>query len=386
MADYGKWTVTMDEVLDKLSIPQSGKNNFYITCPCCANSEKEKKLNVNIAKNVFRCAKCDTGGGPINLYSFFKTGSASPTAEECKEYVKEIKGVSSFKEADKVVFKRPKPKKIKVIDHEPTSLIKRSETYSLMMRGIGLNVKHYNDLISRGLRREDILNNGYRSVPDISGESMSSFLRTRGHDLIGVPGFFKNDKGLWTLATQTSGYFIPVRSLEGKLERGKGYVEGLQIRSDNPDDSKYKWLSSRDMLDGSGACTWAHFCGYPEEEVLLTEGPLKADIIYRFTKMPVIAIPGVNAIAHLDRLLDLLKKYKTKTIKVAFDMDLYTNPFVEKALNKLIKTLHEKGFETKVLKWDVNYKGYDDFLLYKFKELGGKLDDKMEDHGQNALL
>lgn len=387
--NYGKFTVTMPEVLSKLGIPTPGRNNFYIECPVCGSHKKRKTLNINLSKEVFRCAKCGAGGGAINMYSLYKTGSDRPNAEECAEYAKEIKRIDSFQVSDDFKSRLPEPVKIERIDHDPVALEVRSDTYSRLMKGLGLSVKHYNNLIDRGLRREDILNNGYRSISDFStskGEGIAKALTFQGADLIGVPGFLRNDNGNLTLARQGSGFFIPVRSLEGKIERGNGYVEGLQIRSDNPEDSKYRWLSSRDALDGSGAMTWAHFCGYPEEEVILTEGPLKADIIYRFINIPVIAIPGVNAISQLERMLDLLKSYGTKKIKIAFDMDMYTNQYVQAALENLRDLLTQKGFEIKVLNWDTKYKGYDDFLLAKFLEIGGKLDEKLVDHGQNALL
>lgn len=384
--DYGEFTVTMEEVVNKLGLSSNGKNNFYVRCPVCGKNEREKKLNINIGKGVFRCAKCGAGGGAINMYSLYKTGSDRPGAKECSEYTKEIKGIGSFKRSEAFKARVIEPVEYERIDHDPEELEKRSDVYSKMMNGFDLSVKHYNSLIRRGLRASDIRNNGYRSTPRKNGKTIAKSLIYQGADLIGVPGFYKDEKETWTMVGQGSGFFIPVRSLEGKIERGKGYVEGLQIRSDNPSDSKYRWLSSREMKDGSGALTWSHFVGYPEEEVILTEGPLKADIIYRFLNIPVIAIPGVNAITQLDRMLRLLKGYGTKSIRIAFDMDMYKNPLVKDALENLKVFLKERGFEFSVLEWDEKYKGYDDFLLSRYLKLGGKLDKEIEDHGQNIIF
>lgn len=373
--DYGKFTVSMDEVLAKIGIPiPAGKVKFNISCPVCSKNKREVKLNIDLAGGVFRCAKCGAGGGPLNLYGLFKTGSENLTKDECREYTKEIKGVKSFKQSPQ--FKRREPIVMERIDLDTADLNKRNDAYSYLMSGLGLTIRDYNNLIQRGLTREDIIFNGYRSAPQhTSGAKIAEIIRSKGCPLDGVPGFYTDKKGRWTFVKQSEGFLIPVRSIEGKIERTKGLIEGLQLRTYNPDESKYKWLSSRDFLNGAGALTWPHFVGYPEEEVLLTEGPLKADIIYKFTGKPVIGIPGVNAISQLEHLLNTLKKYKVKSIKIAFDMDMYINPFVKEALKTLSKLLKEKGFETKALKWDDQYKGYDDFLLAKYLEFGGKLDE-----------
>jgi hypothetical protein len=127
------------------------------------------------------------------------------------------------------------------------------------------------------------------------------------------------------------------------------------------------------MESGSGAETYVHFVGHPEQTCLLTEGPLKADIIHRFIGAPVIAVPGVSSIKNLRPMLDMLWKLGVRRIKTAFDMDYKSNINVQEAYINLILCLNEYGFIVERLTWDENYKGLDDYLKAVYLEKGGKL-------------
>ena len=68
-------------------------------------------------------------------------------------------------------------------------------------------------------------------------------------------------------------------------------------------------MSSRGLPGGHGAEGWVHIAGQPSEQVILTEGPLKADVIHYLTGITVIAVPGVNSLNHLEKALtDLLSQ------------------------------------------------------------------------------
>ena len=375
--------ITMADVLNVLNVPYSANRaSVNIPCPICDgpggfSRRTQKRLNVNIGKGVFRCAKCGTSGRSLGLYAFLTEGRdpRNMSSEDFVEIANKIQGGNGF---NKMKFQTKKQDEFVPVDTEAANVEKRSIGYSAFMQKLSLSKDHYNDLIRRGLRRVDIINNGYRSTPTFNGNKIAESLRRQGVDLYGVPGFFRDDNGFWRLVSQQSGYFIPVRDLSGKLLRGKGFVQGLQIRCDDPQGSKYMWLSSRDYKDGSGAKTWTHFCGYPEDEVIITEGPLKADIIYRFINKPVLAMPGVNAVEHLIPVLNKLRALGVKKIKIAFDMDMYSNKHVKQALENLKNIIESIGFEYTVLSWDTKYKGYDDYLLHQYLEAGNQLDGFLE--------
>ena len=62
-------------------------------------------------------------------------------------------------------------------------------------------------------------------------------------------------------------------------------------------------LSSAGLEEGCGAKTWVHLAGDPRPLVLLTEGPMKADVIHFLTGQTVLAVAGVNSLSQLRPLL-----------------------------------------------------------------------------------
>ncbi len=372
--------IPITRIMDMCNIGyDSSKSSVNIACPVCDGASADKRhrhLNVRLDGDVFRCPKCDAGGGAIAFYGFMVKGIdpaiVKGDKELYKEYLKEIKEKTG--DIDMYQYERKQTYEKKPIDFPPTDVISRDETYSALFNELSLSNDHYNNLVSRGLREKDIIKNGYVTTPIIGVKKIPGELRHQGMELAGVPGFFKKNNA-WAMMQMGRGIYIPVRDLSGLLDRGQGYIQGVQTRIDNPTTkNKYMWLSSRDYESGCGAETWCHFAGYPEETVYLTEGPLKADIIYRFINKPVIAVPGVNALKHLDDLFEQLKNLGVKKIRTAFDMDFKTNPHVQKGYNKLLNKIATYEFECEMIVWDENYKGYDDYLLHLYLEEGGKLD------------
>lgn len=372
--------IPIKAVLDLCGVSyRGGRSNEYIPCPICdsgRNDSRHRHLNVNFDKDVFRCPKCDTGGGSVALFAFIAKGihpeslANKATFASIASELTEKAGLGGTVET----FTYQPSYEEKPKDFPPTDIESRDEAYQAMFDKLELADDHYNNLVKRGLRESDIVAGGYVSTPIIGIKKIPSELRQEGIQLAGVPGFYKKNN-VWTMIQMGRGIYIPVRDLSGILARGKGYIQGIQNRLDNPPHgNKYMWLSSRDYESGCGAETWCHFAGYPEEEVLLTEGPLKADVIHRFLDQPVIAVPGVNALGHLDEFFDSLYKLGVKKIDTAFDMDFKTNPHVKKGYDKLISKIQEYGFSYEMMSWDDKYKGLDDYLLARYLAKGGKLD------------
>ena len=65
----------MTDILPLLPIqqPPYGKSSYNIPCPICDHSgSKEKHLNINLKRNVFRCPKCGQfSGGVFDLYAYY---------------------------------------------------------------------------------------------------------------------------------------------------------------------------------------------------------------------------------------------------------------------------------------------------------------------------
>lgn len=372
-------------ILDVLSLvnihPSTSRASFNINCPLCDQGEKnhrEKHLNVNIEKDVWCCPKCGSGGGAVHLYGFLAHGTDPAIIKGNKQliaqYLKEISEATGT-----VDLAQLKSRKVEVqkVDFPPTVLSERDFTYNCLLDKLSLSDSHMENLIRRGLRRSDIERNKYKSAPLIGLNKLPNELRMQDTcSLQGVPGFYKKG-GQWTLLKQNPGIMIPVREVSDDFsKRPQGMIQGLQVRYDKEPrpGCKYMWYSTRDMTSGSGAETWAHFVGYPEKTIWLTEGPLKGDIANRFLDQPFICIPGVNALYHLEDSLKILMDYGVRHIKTAFDMDYKTNPHVQKAYANLVDMLHKLRLTYERVNWSEQYKGIDDYLLAMYLKNGGRLD------------
>ena len=344
--------LTMSDALRLLGIENpSGRSNFNIACPACS-SGREKKLNINLSKDVFCCPKCSSGGGVVAFYAFMKHG-IDPDAIKNNPDLKlkildEMKG--GVPDYGNDVARKPKRKEKVSIEARMASIKKRDRLYNEFLDSLVLDKEDMENLLSRGLTESEIVKNGYKSVNnDFSFQNIPDF------NPLGVPGFYKENNA-WKIRNYGAGFYIPVRDLNGR-------IQGCQIRL-RSGKLRYLWLSSPELESGVGAETWSHFVGVPEETVMITEGPLKADIIYRFTKQPVIAVPGVSCLSHMEKMLISLKKVGVSKVLTCFDMDYKTNENVRKAYLKLISIIKDCGMSPKRLIWDENFKGYDDYLLH----------------------
>ena len=65
----------MTDIIPLLPIPQPpfGKSSYNIPCPLCDRpGTRDKHLNINLKRNVFRCPKCGQfEGGVFDLYAYY---------------------------------------------------------------------------------------------------------------------------------------------------------------------------------------------------------------------------------------------------------------------------------------------------------------------------
>ena len=342
---------SMSHACHLLGIPvPNGRRDFCIPCPCCDDeATRTKRLNINIEKNVFRCPKCNEQGGVLEFYSFM-TGVGQREAYAAvsggHRYEGKLKIVASHSEAP--------------IESALLPIEERDEAYRLLFDSLQLSDKHMTDLKKRGLTEDDIKTFGYKSPPAFGRSLLMRKLLDSNCPFDGVPGFYRDDSQHWDINLKSRGFLIPVRNPDGE-------IQGVQIRLDTPiDGQKYLWLSSGNMLNGTRAKTFAHFSkgNGSKPEIILTEGPLKGDIISYFTGKDVIAVPGVNCLKQLAEMLEH-PFVKGRKILIAYDMDFVTNCHVQEGLVQLKKLLSEKDYEYDQLVWNPYYKGYDDYLLSK---------------------
>ena len=230
----------------------------------------------------------------------------------------------------------------------------RHATYQALLSRLSLATDHRVNLLSRGLSPEEIHRLGYKTTPVLGFSSLAKHLREAGLYLAGVPGFYKS-QGQWTLKFPGRGILIPVRDQQKR-------IQGMQVRLDNVEKRKFRWLSSAGLPEGCGAKTWVHLAGEPRPLVLLTEGPMKADVIHFLTGQTVLAVAGVNSLSQLRPVLEKLQAAGMEQIMTAFDMDYLVNPHVQNGQENLTHLLEECGIDYGTYLWDPQYKGLDDYI------------------------
>ena len=321
------------------------------SCPFCGDHGPGKyHLSLNTNTDQYRCNLCGAHGNSVTLYAqLMGVGNKEAYQElsrECRVYPMPSLPVSQNTE------------------RQPASLKVRHTVYSAMLEHLTLLPKHEDNLLERGLPKERIEQNQYRSMPesDSAQRLLATLLRSCGHELLGMPGFrtYYNE---WTLSGP-NGFLIPVRNKDG-------LIQGLKIRLDDEadPDRKYRWLSSRSMPNGTRSYSWVHVTGnVSSKRAFLTEGPLKGDVAsYLSGDALFICIGGVNAIHGLkDTLIDL---GVTEAVEV-MDMDQMVNPHVRKAIQAIRKEVRGiKGLKYTKYTWDPAYKGVDDYLLSKARAM-----------------
>lgn len=342
-------TFHMTDIISALNLPHptSGRSAYYVQCPLCDDNPKHRHLNINLRKEVFRCAKCGVSGGMFDLYSLY-TGT---TRDKVRQALIEKLDPQINPNLPKVrIESKPAIEECPISDIET-----RHKTYSALLSKLTLANDHIENLRNRGLSIEDIECLGYKTTPVLGMSTIAKQLEKEGYHLAGVPGFFRCNDESWTFIQEQRGILIPVRDIEGR-------IQGLQIRRDNAVKRKFRWVSSSERKDGCQSKGWTHIAGPVRPVMLLTEGPMKADIIYTLSQRSVIAVPGVNSLTHLQSALEILREKGLKEIKTAFDMDFLINWHVQNGYNNLMSLLDSMGFKFGTYIWDSRYKGLDDYI------------------------
>ena len=339
---------SMSEVVSLLNLPgpPGGRNAYYIQCPCCDDSPRKKHLNINLKKEVFRCPKCGVHGGIFDLYALY-TGVPR---EKVREALVERLGVPEIR---KPVPKRPLPKE--VLESPLADIDIRHATYSALLSKLSLASDHRTNLLERGLTETEIERLGYKTMPMVGLSVIAKQLETEGFRLAGVPGFYRDKSGAWTLASEKRGILVPAKDRYGR-------IQGIQVRRDNVKKRKFRWISSIGRTEGCQSHTWTHLAGPVQPTILLTEGPMKADIIYTLDGHTVLSVPGVNALSRLEVTLKDLRNEGLEEIKTAFDMDFIINCNVQNGYNDLLCLLDRMGFRFGAYTWDATYNGLDDYI------------------------
>lgn len=337
----------MWDIVSLLGLPMpSGRSSYYIQCPCCDENPRKKHLNINLKKEVFRCPRCGISGGIFDLYALYTGVPRDKVRKELAERLGAPELITHQKK--KVVYEQKEECPLADIES-------RNHAYAVLLSKLSLAADHKENLLSRGLKEPEIELLGYKTTPIVGMSAIAKQLQSEGLSLAGVPGFYRNKNGAWTFVHEKRGILIPVRDRFGR-------IQGLQIRRDNVSRRKFRWVSSAEMEDGCRAEGWTHLAGKVRSTILLTEGPMKADVIHALTGLTVLAVPGVNSLTQLQMTLEDLRSEGLVEIKTAFDMDFATNHHVQNGYSSLLQLLGDMGFTFGTYLWDPRYKGLDDYV------------------------
>ncbi len=346
-----------------------GPNSIYFDCPFCG---KRGKLNLNYIKNVWRCNYCGEAGGMLELYAKVYDISTSDALYELKEILGDTRKngrLPIHKAGDIAVMGTKHIKEIPQSSRAEAKCIHR--TYTCLLQMLSLNPAHFAHLKSpkRGLNDGQIVRLNLKSTPPpFLCRSITRQLQERGCAVQGVPGFYLDKSGEWTIhfSRYTSGILIPALSLDG-------LICGMQILLDVPfkdreetsehKGAKYIWLSSASKPMGVTSGSPVHCIGAPGRTMYITEGLLKGDIAHMLSSRSFLAVAGANNLGGIEQLLPVLAAIGTTQIIEAFDMDKYTNPAVQKGADKLRSLVERSGMNFRRLRWKPMYKGVDDWLL-----------------------
>lgn len=361
-----------------LRIRRRQAGSVYADCPFCG--DKRGKMNLNLGKNVWRCNYCGAHGGMLALYAQARhTTNSDAYREICESLLAGDTGWGSEangKTAGAAASLQESSPSGQPPDAPPQSPLASPQqihqTLSLLFGMLTLTPKHRAHLRSekRGLTDEQIDRLGFRSTPPYYlCRPLTERLIAQGCTVQGVPGFYQDKQGRWTVtfSSRAAGILIPAVGLDGLL-CGAQILLDIPIKNkDDPPDkpgAKYIWLSSAAKPMGASSGSPVHFVGDPFARVVyVTEGLLKADIAHCLMYRSFAAVAGANNVQRLDAVFRLLAQNGTELIVEAHDMDKYSNRMIAKGSSEIYRLAKKNGMECQRLTWNPNYKGIDDWQL-----------------------
>lgn len=267
---------------------------------------------------------------------------------------------------DKHRFKTKKNQGIKAPDYV------LNDIYTDLLSLLDLTDQHMKNLSDRGITEEESKYFGYKSLlVDGRYEITKKLRKTFGTSLLKMtPGFYtsKGQYGDILTITGGTGFMIPVKNVYKQ-------ICGIQIRVDQPTkDTKYIWLSSTDKKDGTNSGTPIHIAFPPmikRNEIWITEGPLKANILAWRRKCIVIAAPGIAHWREIPCTIEKIRQFYhsiSGPCIIAYDADYKEKEYVKEHALNLYHALSAKKCKSYFAVWDISQgKGIDEVIVNKQK-------------------
>ena len=191
----------MWDIVSLLGLPMpSGRSSYYIQCPCCDESPRNKHLNINLKKEVFRCPRCGVHGGIFDLYALY---TGIPRDKVRKDLAERLGAPELISHPKKKVIPDQK-EECPLADIES-----RDKAYLALLSKLSLAADHRENLRGRGFTETQIERLGYRTTPVVGMSAIAKQLQSEKLKLAGVPGFYRDKNGEWTFIHEKRGILIP---------------------------------------------------------------------------------------------------------------------------------------------------------------------------------
>lgn len=272
---------------------------------------------------------------------------------------------------DVTVRPRMHPSPLDVVpDRAPPEV--RDRAYRAVLSALSLDAIDRTALLARGLRDEDIVRNGYRTLPREGRARLALVaLDAVGEDLgRRVPGVVRRERDgrAWWAFAGSPGVLIPCRDVDGR-------VVALKVRRrEAPKGLRYSTITShfpaadgRVVYLGPRAEAALHVPLLTRERLaapaaataIVVEGELGSDVVAALSPWAAVALPGVGA---WRLALDLAARLRPARVVVALDMDRTVKPDVARAHRALVGALRAEGIATATAQWNPAHKGLADYL------------------------
>lgn len=244
--------------------------------------------------------------------------------------------------------------------------------YRAVLKVFPLSDEHYFMLRKRGLTSEEIHLHGYRTLPVERYQGIKRLEKAFNSERFdSIPGFCQRQGktgGKYWWIQGGSGIIIPVLSIDKE-------VAGLQVRLDDPtSNTKYLNLSTDGYDKGTSCGILTHVALPPSlktNDIWITEGTIKANVIMSRLQAPAIGLSGV---AGWHDVLDIIQTIHRKhnidegNIIIAFDADYEQKEQVFHHMAEMYKAIEKEFDQDKYpiyfATWNIQKgKGIDDFII-----------------------
>lgn len=396
----------IDTVVNLLGLERSPKarpqaTTYMVRCPFCSNPIEHKyHMKIDTVHGVYHCYTCGNGQkgtGTLDLYARVRMGvphqkGENGNGQEILEKLSQELGYHAVAQPHLYRTRtRQKQTASESVSIASDAILSRVYAFLFAFPEFRLEEQHRKNLINRGLDDAAIQRNGYASMPKdihwikhypaygelydalgiekekakwdklskvprgriIAGLILAGEMEKVGIVPKGVPGAFKIC-GHWCFVYQP-GMMVPTRNQ-------KGQIVAFQTRTDKGDVRYLTYSSSTLDMGVESNISRTHFPlanAKPQDasEVLITEGPLKADVAVHLFGSPVhiMAIHGVGNTRELGTICRNLKVQGVMKIGNAFDMDKLCNINVRRSSRALHEIIHKSGLAVYQKCWDPEY-------------------------------